>query len=84
MFDLSMESWRSHAAAKATQGESALIDGTPSEPPILKAHGCSLAANGSLVTVEEGHAVPVVSAMLPDGRVVNGVTLPWTIERVRQ
>ena len=71
--------WQDNVQDTVTKGQSRLIRGEPISKPPLARYGCALAPAGTPMTLEGGNAVPVVTATLPDGSRVRGVTDPGLI-----
>jgi uncharacterized protein len=64
-----------------SNGQSRLLHGPPTPAPDLKFYGCALLPPGTSMLLELGNVVPVVTAKLPDGTTIRGVTLPDMIVR---
>jgi len=83
--ELMIDWYRSHFEDKLqdalTKGQSRLIRGEPTSKPPLESYGCALAPAGTPLKLEIGNVVPVVTATLPDGSTVRGVTDPGLITR---
>jgi uncharacterized protein len=75
MFDLYAARWADTQQDVLTHGQSRLVRGEPSPAPDLKIYGCALLPPGTSMMLERGNIVPVVTATLPDGTQVRGVTL---------
>ncbi len=70
------EQWRDDFNNQATNGQSVLVEGKPTSAPDLQRYGCNLIHNGTSMTMEVGNVVSVVTAKLPNGKIIKGVTLP--------
>jgi hypothetical protein len=79
MFDLYANYWSDAMQDTMTHGEAQLIRGEPAPKPQFEMYGCALLAPGTRLTMESGHVVPVVTAKLPNGKTIRGVTLPSMI-----
>jgi hypothetical protein len=79
MFDLYVSHWEDAAQDAMTNHQSRLVRGQPTPVPNLKAHGCALLPPGTPMTLDSRSVVPVVTAKLPNGTTVKGVTLPAMI-----
>ena len=79
MFDLYVSHWEDATQDAMTKGQSRLIRGQPTPAPNLKAHGCVLLPPGTPMTLDSRNVVPVVTAKLPNGTTIKGVTLPAMI-----
>jgi TPR repeat protein len=75
MFDLYVAHWGDMQQDALTNGQSRLLRGPPAPEPDLKLYGCGLVPPGASMLLERGNIVPVVTAKLPDGRTIRGVTL---------
>jgi TPR repeat protein len=75
MFDLYVAHWGDVQQDALTNGQSRLLRGPPAPEPDLKLYGCGLVPPGASMLLERGNIVPVVTAKLPDGRTIRGVTL---------
>ena len=75
MFDLYVAHWTDTQQDALTHGQSRLLRGDPTPAPDLKFYGCALLPPGTRMTLERGNIVPVVTATLPDGTSIRGVTL---------
>lgn len=62
-------------------GQARLLRGSPTPAPNFKQYGCALLAPGMQMNLERGNIVPVVTAKLPDGTTIRGVTDPSMIGR---
>lgn len=74
MFDLYVQYWRDLLQDRLTHGQSRLLRPT-AEKPDPERLGCALIPPGTPMLLELGMIVPVVTAKLPDGRTIRGVTL---------
>jgi hypothetical protein len=79
VFQLYGTNWEEETQDALTHGQSRLIRGAPSPKPNLELYGCTLIPPGTPMTTERGNGIPVVTAPLPDGRTIKGVTLPAMI-----
>jgi TPR repeat protein len=79
MFDLYVSHWEDTTQDALTKGQSRLMRGQPTPAPNLKSYGCALLSPGTPMMLETGNAVPVVTAKLPNGSTIKGVTLPAMI-----
>jgi hypothetical protein len=75
MFDLYVAHWTDTQQDALTNGQSRLLRGRPTPAPDLKLYGCALLPPGTPMMLERGNIVPVVTATLPDGTMIRGVTL---------
>jgi|SRR5208283_701408 len=80
LFRLYSEHWEEAAQDRLTQGSSRQLRGEPAPAPDPSLYNCHLLAPGTPVRVENADAFttgfPAVTAQLPDGAVIHGVTLP--------
>lgn len=77
MFSLYTESWSENAQNKMTKGLSSAIEGPPTPEPDFESHGCALLPSGNPMRLENSDAAwSVVTAKLPNGKTIRGVTLP--------
>jgi TPR repeat protein len=70
------EHWTESNQDILTRGQSKLLRGDAVPSPDLESHGCALVPAGSPITIESKELVPIVSAVLSDGRTIRGVTIP--------
>ncbi len=75
VFDLYVAHWTDTQQDALTHGQSRLLRGEPTSAPDLKFYGCALLPPGTPMKLERGNIVPVVTATLPDGTTIRGVTL---------
>lgn len=75
VFDLYTSAWEEHEQDILTKGQSRLIQGEPASAPDPTLYGCNLLPPGTPMMLEPGKMVPVVTAQLPDGTTIKGVTL---------
>jgi hypothetical protein len=75
MFDLYVAHWTDARQDALTNGQSRLLHGQPTPEPDLKLYGCALLPPGTPMMLERGNIVPVVTATLPNGTTIRGVTL---------
>lgn len=68
--------WTEDYQDTSTRGQSKLLRGDAVPSPDLEAYGCALVLAGSPMILEANEIVPIVSALLPDGRSIRGVTIP--------
>lgn len=80
MIDWYRAQWQENFQDQITKGQSRLLQGEPSSPPPLTRYGCALAPAGTPMALEIGNVVPVVTATLPNGKTVRGVTDPGLIQ----
>jgi hypothetical protein len=69
--------WEETQQDAMSHGQSVLLRGPAAPAPDPKIYGCSLLAPGTPVQTEKGglgDAVPKVTAILPDGTIVHGLT----------
>jgi TPR repeat protein len=59
-----------------THGQSKLLRGNAVPGPDFESQGCKLIPTGSPMILESNEIAPVVSAVLPDGTSIKGVTIP--------
>ena len=69
------EHWGETIQDRITQGQTVLLRGPAMPVPNLELLGCSLVPPGTPMQVTEGLA-PSVTAQLPDGTIVRGITHP--------
>lgn len=79
MIDWYIAHWHDSFQDAVTKGQSQLLRGESTSKPQLTRYGCALAPAGTPMTLEIGNVVPVVTATLPDGSTVRGVTDPGLI-----
>lgn len=79
MFDQYAAHWEDAMQDTVTNGQSRLIRGQPTPAPNLKAYGCALLPPGTPMILDTRNVVPVVTAKLPNGTTIKGVTLPAMI-----
>jgi TPR repeat protein len=70
------EHWTEDYQDTLTRGESKLLRGDAVPGPDLEAYGCALVSAGSPMILENNEIVPIVSAVLPHGTSIRGVTIP--------
>jgi hypothetical protein len=76
MFSAYSESVADDVQATTSNGQSRLVRGEPIPKPNLEAFGCALLSNGTAMRFEtETWAGPMVSATLPSGKRIRGITL---------
>jgi TPR repeat protein len=68
--------WTEDFQDTLTRGQSKLLRGDAVPSPDLDAYGCALVSAGSPMILEANEIVPIVSALLPNGRSIRGVTIP--------
>jgi hypothetical protein len=66
---------------KVTGGRSQLIRGPAASSPDLESHGCAFVPFGTPMSLISNNIVPIVSAKLPDGRSITGVTMSVMFSR---
>lgn len=72
--------WQQAQQDILTHGQYRLLHGEPIKPN-FEIFDCALLAPGTSMTVEAGsNVVPVVTATLPDGSTIKGVTMPTMVE----
>jgi hypothetical protein len=69
--------WEETNQDRLTRGQSQLILGRAAPYPNFSEFGCALVQAGSTLVVEDDQPVPLVSAQLPDGKVIRGVTFSY-------
>jgi hypothetical protein len=74
MFDLYVSHWEDVTQNAMTNGQSRLIRGQGAPAPDLKSYGCALVPPGTPMTLDTRNVVPVVTAKLPNGTTIKGVT----------
>lgn len=79
MFDLYTSHWEDAMQDRMTNGQSRLIRGEAAPTPDLGSYGCALIPAGTPMMSKNGSVVPVVTAKLPNGKTISGVTLPAMI-----
>jgi hypothetical protein len=86
MFDMYAAHWEDTMQDAMTHGQARLIRGQPAPAPApdMEAYGCALLPNGTPMMLETGNVVPVVTAKLPNGTIIRGVTLPAMIVQNQQ
>jgi hypothetical protein len=68
--------WTEDHQDTVTHGQSKLLRGDAAPSPDLETYGCALVSAGSSMILEANEIVPIVSALLPNGRSIRGVTIP--------
>jgi TPR repeat protein len=68
--------WTEDHQDTVTHGQSKSLRGDAAPSPDLEAYGCALVSAGSSMILEANEIVPIVSALLPNGRSIRGVTIP--------
>lgn len=76
IFDRYISHWEGATQDALTNGQSRLIRGTSAPAPNLKSLGCALIPPGTPMTLNTRNVVPIVTAKLPNGTTIRGVTLP--------
>jgi hypothetical protein len=77
MFSVYTESWSENASKVMTKGLSGAVDGPPVPPPDFERQGCALVPSGARMMLQsKNSAWSVVTAKLPNGKTIRGVTLP--------
>ena len=76
VFSLYTESVTENAANVMTKSMSSQVDGPPMSPPNFERYGCALLPNGSPMKLQSSNGWSVVTARLPNGKTIQGVTLP--------
>jgi len=79
VFHLYTAHWEDATQDAMTNGQSSLIRGKGAPAPDLKSYGCALVPPGTHMTLDSKSIVPVVTAKLPNGTTIKGVTLPEMI-----
>lgn len=80
VFDLYAAHYRDVMQDRLTNGQTRLLHGAPGDAPEPSDYGCALVATGTLMTLERGNIVPIVTATMPNGATVRGVTMPAMIK----
>jgi hypothetical protein len=80
MFQEYSDYWEDAQQDAMTHGQSKLLRGEPAPKPDFELFDCALLASGSPMSMELGNVVPVVTATLPDGSTIKGVTLPSMVQ----
>lgn len=76
-FSLYTESWSEKWVNTMTNGLSGAVDGPPIAPPDFERNGCALVPSGAAMNLQSNNgAWSVVTAKLPSGKTIRGVTLP--------
>ena len=87
VFHLYAAHWEDSAADAMTKGQAGVVRGPAAPTPDPKLYGCSLLVPGTPVRVENADAFttgfPRVTANLPDGTIIHGVTLPAMLSLVK-
>jgi hypothetical protein len=87
MFHLYAAHWGDSSADAMTKGQARVVRGPAAPAPDPKLYGCSLLVPGTPVRVENVDAFttgfPRVTAKLPDGTVIRGVTLSSMLSLVK-
>jgi hypothetical protein len=87
VFHLYAAHWEDSTADAMTKGQAGVVRGPATPAPDPKLYGCSLLAPGTPVRVENADAFttgfPRVTAKLPDGTIIHGVTLPAMLSLVK-
>jgi hypothetical protein len=68
--------WEDAQQDAMTHGQSRLLRGEPTPRPDFALYDCALVVSGTPMRMEVGNIVPLVTAQLPDGSTIKGVTLP--------
>jgi TPR repeat protein len=68
--------WTEDYQDTLTRGQSKFLRGDAVPSPDFEAYGCALVSAGSPMILEANEIVPIVSAVLPNGRSIRGVTIP--------
>ncbi len=80
VFNLYSEAWEDAVQDSMTNGQSRAIRGQSAPAPDPSLYGCSLLPPGTPVEAKNAggalNGVPLVTAKLPDGTLVHGLTLP--------
>lgn len=77
MFSLYTESWSENASNVMTKGLSGAVNGPPMLSPDFERHGCALLPRGAPMKLQSNNGPwSVVTAKLPNGKTIRGVTLP--------
>jgi len=76
MYELYSAHWKDAQMDTLTNGQSRLLHGPPAPAPDPKVFGCTLLPPGAPMMLERNNIVPVVTATLPDGTTIRGVTWP--------
>jgi hypothetical protein len=77
MFSLYTESWSENASNVMTKGLSGEVNGPPIPSPDFRRHGCALLPRGTPMRLQSNNgAWSVVTAKLPSGKTIRGITLP--------
>lgn len=66
--------WEETTQDRLTRGQSGLIRGKATAYPDFAAFGCALIPAGQILKIEVEKPIPIVSAQLPGGTVIRGVT----------
>jgi hypothetical protein len=84
MFNQYAAHWEDTMQDAMTKGQSRLIRGQPAPAPDFESYGCALLPPGTPIMLETGNAVPVVTAKLPNGTIIRGVTFPDMVVQNQQ
>jgi hypothetical protein len=72
-----LDRWSDAVQDAMTNGQARLLrESTVSPDPYLKSLGCTLVPEGTRMNTTAGYFAPIVTATMPNGKVVRGVTLP--------
>ena len=86
VFSLYASHWEDTMQDAVTQGQATVLRGAFAPAPDPALYGCSLLKPGTAVYVENTDAfttgIPIVSAQLPDGSTIRGVTLPGMLGKL--
>jgi hypothetical protein len=86
VFSLYASHWEDAMQDAVTQGQATVLRGASAPAPDPALYGCSLLKPGTAVYVENTDAfttgIPIVSAQLPDGSTIRGVTLPGMLGKL--
>jgi hypothetical protein len=86
VFDLYNAHWEDSMLDAMTKGQSRVLRGQSAPAPDPTLYGCSLLKPGTPVEVRSGEGlltgIPMVTAKLPDGEMIHGVTLPAMLSRL--
>ena len=87
VFHLYAAHWEDSTADAMTKGQAGVVRGPAAPAPDPKLYGCYLLVPGTPVRVENADAFttgfPKVTAKLPDGTIIHGVTLPAMLSLVK-
>jgi hypothetical protein len=86
VFDRYSDHWEDTGQDAVTNGQSRQLRGNPATEPHPEDFNCALVIPGTPIQVENADAfttgIPMVSAKLPNGTMIRGVTLPGMLSKL--